>query len=247
VSTDSGESGEKRWYDDLASIGGDAVPTVAPDGPALGDRAALGERAGPGVPGGRRRDRDTWAADAGNPTWHRLAWSLVALLTVSMVLGLTCAVWLADRAFSQLDQTERTIVNLVNSAQASSQAFAVSQDSARQAYVSSQILLNRSEAQKSREQARLDRSLITLAKAQAATQRADAQLAYAEAALDEARAHQVPPTSGGDTAHPAGSQASLAGRSLAARQAAAGVAEANSQLARAFAQLADALAAARAG
>jgi len=223
VSTDNGESGEKGWFDDLDGVGGEGGPAVAADGPVLGERTGLGERPGlgeqaglgdraaPDGPTGHRRHGTGWAADAGDRTWPRLAWSLIALLTASMVLGLTCAVWLADRAFSQLDQTERTIVNLVSSTQASSQAFAVSQDGARQAYVSSQISLNQSEAQKNREQAQLDRSLIALAKAQAATQRADAQLAYAEAALDEARAHQSPPSSGGDAVLRASSQTAHAG------------------------------------
>ena len=190
MSADKGESGEKGWLDDLADVDGSSVPAVAADDAVVGERPRLR------APNSQSRTADAWTADAGDRTWHRLAWSLIALLTASLVLGLTCAVWLADRAFSQLDQTERNIASLVTSAQASSQAFAVSQDGARSAYVSSQIALNQSEAQKNREQTKLDRALIALAKAQAATQQADAQLAYAEAALDEAQAHQVPPASG---------------------------------------------------
>jgi len=191
VSTDKGESGEKGWIDDLADVGSEGAPAVAPDDTVLGSRPGLR------MPDGQRRRADAWAPDVGDRSWYRLAWSLVALLTVTVVLGLTCAVWLTDRAFSQLNQTERNVANLVTSAQASSQAFAVSQDDARSAYVSSQIALNQSEAQKNREQVKLDRSLIALAQAQAATQRADAQLAYAEAALDEARAQASPSAGAG--------------------------------------------------
>jgi hypothetical protein len=236
VGTDKGESGEKGWLDDLPTVDGEPVSAIGSGSGSLPDQKPLPVQAD------SRHSRHPWAAAPGDRSWHRLAWSVVALLAVSTVLGLTCAVWLADRTFSQLNQTERNIASLINSAQASSQAFAVSQTQARQALVSSQILLNQSEAQKNREQAKLDRSMIALTKAQEATQQADAQLAYAEAALDEERAHQVP-SPDGPTVSPADGSAGLARESRAAQQADTALVTADGQLDSALARLADAQAA----
>ena len=240
MSTDKGESGEKGWFDDLTDVNGEPVPAIAGSAAPYSERPARPGEEGGSPRGGEHRAGEPWTRQDAERSWHRLAWTLVALIATSLVLGLTCAVWLADRAFAQLDQTEHTIVNLVNSTQASSQAFAVSQTDARAAYVSSQTLLNQSEAQKDREQAQLDRSLIALTKAEEATQRADAQLAYAEARLDEARARQLPnsgdasTTPRSDTAR----EASTARQASTAQRAETALLSADSQLSQALAGLA---------